>query len=216
MKLIHIKSFFLDLLFPTKCLGCKKEIKSYLCNECIESIPLELSDIPTPHLEHLYAVVNFDHPLLSRCIKELKYRFVKDLAKPLSSIVIKSIEQNDLHLSSPIVIPVPLSHKRFNWRGFNQAELIARHLAEHFGWEIDTNVISRMKTSKPQADIENKEEREMNIKDNFVPAPGIDVSNKDFILIDDVVTTGSTINECAKILKQSGAKSVIGLTIAKG
>jgi ComF family protein len=216
MKLIHIKSFFLDLLFPIKCLGCKKEIKSYLCNECIESIPLEFSDTPTSHLEHLYSVANFDHPLLSRCIKEFKYRFVRDLAKPLSSIIIRSIEQNDLQFNSPIAIPVPLSHKRFNWRGFNQAELIAKHLAEHFDWEIDTNIISRTKTSKPQADIENKEEREVNIRDNFVLVSEINVSNRNFILIDDVTTTGSTINECAKILKQNGAKSVIGFTVARG
>jgi len=145
-------------------------------------------------------------------LKEFKYRFIKDLSQPLAQVIKRMLRENDLVFNSFIAIPVPLSRKRLNWRGFNQAELIAKHL----DWKMNTDIIFRKKSSKPQADIENKEERVMNVEGNFEINSAIDVENRDFILIDDVATTGSTLNECAKILKQSGAKTVIGITIAHG
>ncbi len=211
VKLINIKTYFLDLLFPVSCLGCRKE-GFHLCDKCVDSIPLEISETKTQYLDHLYSATKFDHPLLNRALKEFKYRFVKDLSHPLAQIIRRMVRENNLIFDSPIAIPVPLSKKRLNWRGFNQAELIAKHL----NWGVDTNIISRKKASKPQADIENKEERMINVEDNFEINPGMDVENKNFILIDDVATTGSTLNECAKILKQNGAKTVIGVTIAHG
>jgi ComF family protein len=211
MKLINIKRYFLDLLFPRKCLGCKKE-GAHLCVGCVESIPLEISTKQTQYLDHLYSAANFTHPLLNKAIKEFKYRFVRDLSESLARIVIKMIRECDLNLDSPTAIPIPLSRKRLNWRGFNQAELITQHL----DWEINTNTIFRKKSLRPQADIENREEREANIKDSFELNHKISVEGRDFVLIDDVVTTGSTIDECAKILKQNGAKTVIGVTVAHG
>jgi ComF family protein len=214
MKLINIKTFFLDLLFPIKCLGCEKE-NTFLCEECNDSIPLDLSDTPTMYLDHLYTASDFNHPLLNKVIKEFKYRFVKDLSWPLAWLAIRFVEKNDLQFDSPVLIPVPLSSRRSNWRGFNQAELIARHIAKHFDWTVDTDIICRVRTSKPQADIENKAERKENIKNSF--RINSDKTIKETcILIDDVATTGSTLNECARILKQNGAKNVIGLTIARG
>ncbi len=214
MKPINIKQFFLDLIFPIECIGCKKE-KNYLCNECFDSIPLEILDTSTQYLDGLYSAASFNHPLLNKVIKEFKYRFVKSLVQPLSEITIKMIKQQKLNLFSPIVVPVPLSRKRLNWRGFNQAELIAKYITQYFNWEFDI-LIRRIKYTKPQADIENKEERKKNIKANFEINPGINLKNRDYILIDDVTTTGSTLNECARILKKNGAKNVIGITIAHG
>jgi len=211
MKLINIKTYFLDLMFPIHCLGCKKE-GSHLCDECVDSIPLEISQTRTQYIDHLYSAINFDHPLLNRALKEFKYRFVKDLSQPLAKIVKRMISEKDITLDSLTTIPVPLSKKRMNWRGFNQAELIARHL----DWGVTTNIIFRNKSSKPQADIENKEERMINIKGDFEINPETNVKNKNFVLIDDVATTGSTLNECAKIIKQNGAKTVIGITVAHG
>lgn len=211
MKLINIKTYFLDLLFPVSCLGCKKE-GFHLCSKCADSIPLEISEIETQYLDHLYSATKFDHPLLNRALKEFKYRFVKDLSRPLAQIIKRMLRENNLIFDSPIAIPVPLSKKRLNWRGFNQAELIAKHL----DWGVSTNIISRKKSAKPQADIENKEERAINIEGDFEINSDTNVDNRNFILIDDVATTGSTLNECAKILKQNGAKTVIGITVAHG
>jgi ComF family protein len=211
MKLINIKTYFLDLMFPIHCLGCNKE-GSHLCDDCVDSIPLEISQTRTQYVDHLYSATNFDHPLLNRALKEFKYRFVKDLSQPLAKIIKRMLRENNLVFNYFIAIPVPLSKKRINWRGFNQAELIAKHL----DWGITTNIIFRKKSSKPQADIENKEERSLNVEDNFEINSKIDVKNKNFVLIDDVATTGSTLNECAKIIKQNGAKTVIGITVAHG
>ena len=114
-----------------------------------------------------------------------------------------------------IVIPVPLHKRRFAWRGFNQAQLLSQDLAGKLGLALDQNLVLRVKNTKPQVDL-NREQRKANISDAFALRPDSLVTDKKFLLIDDVVTSGSTMNEIAKLLKKNKAAEVWAAAVAHG
>lgn len=212
MKLINIKKHFLDLLFPIKCIGCSKEFEKYICDKCIHKIPLKEAKLSLPYIDNVYSATDYNGKIISRAIKEMKYGFVKDLAEPLSKILIRYIYKNKLNYNQYIIVPIPLHKKRLNWRGFNQSELLAQNISKYFNWPIK-NLLIKIKHIKPQAQIEDLKLRKENIKDSFrvVGRP-----SQNILLIDDVLTTGSTLIACAKILKEKGAKSITVITLAHG
>ena len=110
-------------------------------------------------------------------------------------------------------MPVPLSKKRLRWRGFNQAELLAEKVAENYGLAMDAANLIRVKHKKPQAKLDEVHRLE-NIKDCFA-WQGSNLNKKNIILIDDVVTTGATLNECAIVLHAAGAAEVWCLVVPK-
>lgn len=113
-----------------------------------------------------------------------------------------------------LIIPVPLHKRRQRWRGFNQAEIIARQLSACFCLDLTLNQLVRQRYTKPQAKL-NTLRRWQSIKGSF-SWQGASLNNQTVFLIDDVATTGATLNECARILKQAGADKVWGLVIARG
>lgn len=110
-----------------------------------------------------------------------------------------------------MLVPVPLSKRRINERGYNQAELIAKPLAEVIGIEYRDDILRRDKNTRHQAGLRNYE-RMTNVRGAFSAADG--AVGKDIIIFDDIYTTGSTIEECAKTLKSAGAGKIIGLTLS--
>ena len=222
-----LKNFLLDLLFPKHCFGCQKE-KTYLCEDCIS-----LLDILNFHrtfkkenLDDLYFALDYkkdsskyENQLTKKLIQNFKYNpFIKNLSRSLSSLIIthfklceKSIpfikEENDF-----IIIPVPLSQKRLKWRGFNQAEEIAKNLSIYLEIPILNNILIKNKDTTFQSKLSN-EERKINLLNTFNCNENME--NKKILLVDDIYTTGSTMEECSKVLKQSKAKEIIGITIAK-
>jgi len=181
-----IIKFIADLLFPIYCLSCKKE-GQWLCDYCLNNI----NDF------------SYNNKLLARAIHLYKYQFIKDLAKPLGKLLAKKA----LNLNYDLIVPVPLHQKRLRWRGFNQAELLAK--------EIDPaktiNALIKIKNTKAQMRLA-KEKRIFNVRDCFVCQDNR-VKDKIILLVDDVKTTGSTLKECSRILKQAGVKKVIPLTL---
>ena len=117
---------------------------------------------------------------------------------------------------NPLLIPVPLSKKRLNWRGFNQAGLLAKDISDAYYMSYRGDILTRTADSKHQADIKVKEDRIHNIRNNFAVTNGALARDRTIILVDDICTTGATLNECAKVLKENGAKKVIGFVIARG
>ena len=161
-------------------------------------------------------------------IKKLKFNFVDDIAPILGRFL--SLYWSGIILNNPVLknsglinnrmddsliylSPLPLSKNRQNWRGFNQSELIAKSFNEDYNYKINYD-LKRIKDTKVQSSL-NEKERAENIKNCFVWA-GQDLKDKVIILVDDVITTGATLNEAARILKDSGAKKVYGLIVAKG
>jgi competence protein ComFC len=223
MSLLNkFRSLFLDLFFPKKCLGCGAP-DTYLCRDCFNKITLverncfKIKDENC--LERVIYAGPYADPLLRELIHALKYRFVKELAEPLSRLMIKTIESFSLHVQINseyfLIVPVPLHKIRERSRGFNQAQLLSERVAEYFKIPLRNDVLKRTKYTAPQAKITNTEKRKENIKNIFFAAPD-EIKGKIVILVDDVITTGATLVEAAKSLKRSGAKEIWALVIAKG
>jgi ComF family protein len=118
--------------------------------------------------------------------------------------------------SNPLLVPVPLHPRRLNWRGFNQSELFAKELADAFQMEMADDVIERTVNTIPQVDIKEREQRLKNLSGIFKILNREKIIGREVLLVDDVCTTGATLNECAKILKANGASKVVALVIARG
>ena len=113
-----------------------------------------------------------------------------------------------------IIIPVPISKKRKKERGYNQSLLIARKISSKEKIKLGDKVISKVKNNNTQSKL-NKEERAENVKNVYKITKDKEIINKNILLIDDIYTTGATLNECSRMLKQAGAKKIDVLTIAK-
>jgi ComF family protein len=209
----------LNLLFPVECLGCNRE-DVYLCKNCLNKIKIydraEPFDHPLKYLDQVLSAADYHQTLLQNTIHCFKFRFIKELAQPLTKILIEFYQQQpkELRLTNPVIIPVPLNKKRFLERGFNQSELMAKIFAGHFGFEFYANTVIRHKNTAHQVGL-TKKQRKTNIKNSFKVIKAVLIKDREIILIDDVVTTGSTLEEIAKVLKEAGAKKIIGLTLAK-
>lgn len=152
-----------------------------------------------------------------KIIKALKFRFAKEVSNDISLHLVNYLKNEiDALPRNVYIVPIPLHKKRQNWRGFNQAEIIAESICERAGGKLVADLLLRVKQTKPQADLDEKERIE-NIRGVFELNPKYQIRNSkiSYVLIDDVYTTGSTIREACKVLKRNGAKVVWGLTVAK-
>lgn len=239
----RIVSFILDTIFPIVCLGCglfsTTNKKKYLCKSCLRLIPIKKDlecigcRIKSPlgktcaecrnwSLDHLFVVSDYKNKVLEKTIKALKYRFVVDLTESIYHLVKRYIyflvkeKHFNIIANDPVIIPVPLHYRRFNWRGFNQAEVIAKIIADITNLKTENTTLIRSSVSRPQAEVSTKSERLENMANQFSVYTNKEIEGKTLLLVDDICTTGATLNECAKILKETGAKKVIGFVIARG
>ncbi len=225
LKKIGLK--LLDLLLPIECVNCQTE-GAYLCGACFEKLKINnygdskilSTNLKAPSLDTIWIAGNYEDPLLKKIIIKYKYNFLEPLDKPLSQFLKNFWEKNLLSLSSQkinqdnfLVIPIPLSKKRLKWRGFNQAELLALNFCAHFNYPLSLN-LKRTKNCPPQVSLSGAE-RQKNLHNAFV-FKGDCLKEKNVLLIDDVATTGTTLNEAALILKKAGAERVEALVLAKG
>lgn len=225
----------LDFLFPKFCLACKKE-GTYLCSECFS----KLETLPAPFCPYcnsrsfdgrickrcrkflfgFIAVGLYGNELLRKLIDTFKYNFVKELANPLAFLIFKFLKENPEieFFKNPLdfkILPIPLYPRRLRWRGFNQAEKIALELSSLLKIPVENNVLLKIKSTKPQVGLKREERRE-NIKGVFKVLKQGEIKNKKIILLDDVATTLSTLEEAAKALREAGIKKIWGLVVAKG
>ena len=224
----------LDIIFPVKCISCGKNREDF-CIKC-------LSDSPPAERETakwIFPVYDYRHPPIKKALWLLKYKGKKRLAKNFAEIIYEKIleELSDLsrmeNFNNIILIPIPLSNKRLRERGYNQAELIckelvkinnirsagAKALTDRYGvyLKLENDILIKTKETKRQAHIENRKKRLENILGSFSIKNGeqnTKLKNRNIILIDDITTTGATLNEAKKILKQAGARKVIAFTVA--
>src|SRR3989339_768561 len=196
----------LAVLFPQKCLGCKKE-NEILCPNCL----LKISRPDTPYLNGVHIAANYQDMVLKKALWMLKYQGIKQLAKPLAELIRERIWKK-LETENWLVVPVPLSKNKLRRRGYNQAELIARELPGN----VRADVLFKKFHTKSQVEVKDKEERLANIIGSFEVRNPEKIKGKKIILIDDVLTTGATMREAKKVFKQAGAKKVVGVVVARG
>jgi ComF family protein len=213
--IFQIKKFFLDTIFPIECLGCARE-GEWLCDECLSKIRPDGHFLRGEFLDKIFTFYSYDSELLKIAIHGLKYKFIEDLTLPLGALLISEMEKIKDRIGKPdFLIPVPLHKKRLLERGFNQSELLALKIFERFGWLAERGALVRSRKTEPQVSLDGKGRKE-NIKDAFSVVEVSKILNKKIVLLDDVFTTGATMEECARVLKDAGAKEVIGVALAKG
>jgi len=237
-----MKKLILDLLFPVNCLGCGQE-GQFICPACFEKMPSNRKrplKFSSSALTDLIVASDYNYTLVKQAIHRYKYDFVKDLAESLGQLMVRSLNvilsDSEESFKNILLIPVPLHKKRLRWRGFNQAEFLAQKISQGLKIPLINNILIRAKYRLPQMAIKSSQERKENIKQAFQLNPQIksqgqsflpsgtvpdplslsDIKNKTIILIDDVCTTGATLEECAKALKPLQPKQIWGLVVAQG
>lgn len=204
-------NFLLDIIFPKYCFGCNKE-GSYWCLDC-QAQPFKqwngrLALVGDQYFSDFFCVGDYEDKTLGQLIKACKYRFVKELTASLGKLLAAELQKRNL---SGTIVPVPLSKRRQQWRGFNQAAEISQIAATIINCPYQ-ECLKRIKHKKAQAKL-SEAKRLLNMKDCFLATAKVP---QRVILIDDVVTTGATVNECAKILRQAGSQEIFVAALAKG
>ena len=206
-----------NILFPTVCGICGKIDKNPLCSICSKKIKklicAETQEVQDKNfLEHAY-VFKYDGIIREKLIN-YKFNEQSYLHETFSNIIIKNEKICRFIKNYDIIIPVPIHKKRYKQRGYNQTELIARKIAQKLDITMVTDVLQKEINNKPQSDL-SKIERVQNIKNVYTVQNSQKIKNKAILIIDDIYTTGNTVNECSKMLKQAGANKIAVLTIAK-
>ncbi|MFC1756933.1 ComF family protein [Patescibacteria group bacterium] len=178
-----------------------------------------MNSLPFPEATDpdVLSAVSYASPIIKKALWTLKYKKAKRVAKPLAQLIHKRLLLKNLE-SKWIIIPIPLSKKRYRERGFNQAELIAKHLSDISNKTllIYSNVLYKNRHTISQVNIKNREKRLKNLKGVFVVKNTKIIKNKNILLLDDVSTTGTTIKEAKKALEKSGTNKVVGIVVASG
>lgn len=193
---------------------CEKISKSYLCNKCKLKLKriLKLNTITYKDKyfdSHTY-LFKYEEGIRDKLLK-YKFRDYSYLYKFFSEIVINNC---NLKSNYDIILPVPIHKKRKQKRGYNQSELIAKEIAKNINIEYSNKVLIKVVNTVPQSTL-NQTQRMNNVLGIYKVTNSQMIDKKRILLIDDIFTTGSTVNECAKVLKQNGAQSINILTIAK-
>jgi competence protein ComFC len=218
-----------DSFFPRRCVGCGK-VGGFLCSDCLGRLPRllaplcpncgrpQVSGIICPdcrrrqtNIDGIRSPFRFEE-VIRKAIHELKYRNLKTISPRLSELLADYLKSNPL--PGDALVCVPLHPRRLRERGYNQSDLLARDLGKCIDLPVIEDCLIRVKQAQPQVRVGSVEERRRNVADAF-NCRDEKVSGKQIILIDDVCTSGATLESCAAALKRKGAVSVWGLTLAR-
>jgi ComF family protein len=210
MMLFRWIDHLLSLLLPDRCVGCG-QLGALLCDACRRRLVAYDGDLPrvADQLTGVQVAYVFDGPL-RHAVHELKYRSRQRMARPLGALLADHLRAHPLPCDA--LIPVPLHPHRLAERGFNQAELLAREVAGATGLPIIVGPLVRIRATRQQALLDTTGRIE-NVAGAFVwqgPPPPARV-----VLVDDVLTTGATVNACAQALRAGGARDVYALALAR-
>lgn len=213
------------IIFPAKCLSCGKSGVD-MCLMCLADSPIAERE----SAKWIFPVYDYRHPPIKKALWMFKYKGKKRLASVFAEILYEKIleELSDLvvmeNFREPILIPIPLSKKRYRERGYNQAELVCRELIkisnlryrvdEKLNLKSENDILIKPKETTHQARIHNRSERLKNVVGFFDLKNKELIKNRNIILIDDITTTGATLTEAKKVLKQAGARKIIAFTVA--
>ena len=229
--LTDLYSGLMDLVYPPFCLVCEAAGPDYLCAKCIERIdvidppycrkcglPCETS-VCHDCREHEFvfecarSVGTFDGAL-RQAIHALKYKRYVVIADPLGELMARHFPSTHLAGQIDVVVPIPIHRSRLIERGFNQAEELSRKFCRRCRLALEPDALEKPEETRHQVDLP-KDKRAQNLRDAFKVKSAYKIRGKRVLLVDDVFTTGSTLDEAAKILMNAGAKSVCAYTLAR-
>ena len=225
-------------LFPHFCLGCGEEGK-LLCNNCIEHEGAHLSGVfwcsvcgtPSPwgqtcldcreqsEFEAVVSMAIYGRPIPQRLLQVWKYQSVTEAGEILSDLFQNFLHRNQamikLFFRGAEIVPVPLHPFRLAERGFNQAEDVAKSLSSVSGLPVRKDLLKRRWQWKKQATISDEAKRSVNAAGTVTIRSSVSVPER-IVLVDDVMTTGATLNLCARELKKAGCQKVYAITVLRG
>ncbi len=229
-------NLIMDEMYPSdyKCLMCHKEMNSNtlysFCDDCMSKLPFNIDrhcikcgepiggmgeycihcKNEKPLFKKNISVFLFKNPI-DVFVRKLKFDNQKYLGKTLGNFIASEVVK--MSVDFDIVLPVPLSDKRRHQRGYNQSELLCIPLKEKLGLNVESGVLIKTRHTLSQSTL-SRNQRIENLKDSFAVVDKSKVKGKTILLVDDVFTTGTTINECTKTLLNAGAKEVYSVTLA--
>lgn len=207
-----------NLLFPKKhiCLFCREKngsINGYICKDCYEN--LEVLDkeinIDSPYIKKAYYSLSYNRFIREK-VKDYKYNGKNYLCKPFGEIMLRTIKNKEIDKDIDVILYVPTHRRKEALRGYNQAEILADYISKVLGKPLLKNNLVKIRWTKEQSHS-NKIDRIINLKDSFRIKQPNEIEGKKILLIDDIVTTGVTMEECSRVIINSGAKKVIGLAL---
>lgn len=235
---------WLDWLYPPRCRACRGRIAGSdaqcfcaaclahvqpvghpMCNRCGRPYPDAAGDdhlcgVCLDHPPRFAAARAWacypredDHPLRA-VVQKFKYGRKVSLGKPLGRLIAHGCAEFLAAVPADLIVPVPLHPKRLRWRGFNQSLILGQAVSRAYAMPIDPFVLQRRRETAAQTQLA-EDERRRNVRGAFALNPERSVEGRCVLLIDDVYTSGATVNECSRTLKQGGAKEVYVLTLAR-
>lgn len=237
-----LKPFFISLLnvlFPPLCHVCREFIPDagdiHICHHCRQRMPLIESPVCTicgtpfagagedhicgpcvkerPHFDSARSAFVYDGPC-RELVHSFKYHNKTHLRRPLALLTLEQLAEFIDPRSHDLIMPVPLHRKRLRSRGFNQAVLLGELISKRSGLRMDRDSLKRVRWTEPQVNL-SAEQRRTNVKNAFSVHKPEQLKGAGILLVDDVLTTGSTVDECSRVLKSSGAARVSVLTVAR-
>lgn len=217
----------INLLFPEKCIFCGEILKKKsdgisICNRCFSSIsfiPKTFYNTNTKFKYELYfekVICACEYTgIVKKAILRYKFFGKSNYYKTFSNLLFNSIKKIVNEECIDAIISVPLNKNRELDRGYNQAKLISKQLSKKLMIPEMSRCLVRVKNTKSQS-LLNKRERKLNVKGAFQVRSFLNIKGKTILLIDDILTTGFTLNECSRVLKEAGVNKIIVAVVASG
>lgn len=207
MNLSGILSKILDFLYYRTCYICSKKCEDIsLCEDCLDKIYSNMKFRKANKFgTTIFSAAPYENELL-KIIRALKYHKKKEFKKILADLIISAIENYNLELNDFVICPVPIHKNRFKRRKYNHMELVAQDVAKKFTLEVNTTLLTRIKDTQPLYKLSVPERKEA-INGAFVASE--EIKGKKILLLDDIVTSGTTINELANIILKNEPKELV-------
>lgn len=230
-RILSLLENITNILFPPRCVFCENIITGdnnfecrkchasdfligdNICIKCGRDIDQCMCSDDVLHFDRCIAPFYFTD-IIRESIHDFKFRGRLDKCKGYSRLMHRCIVDKYSEISFDCVVPVPMYYKKQRIRGYNQSELLSKNIAKLLDIPVVSNCIHKIKDMTPQHELKDGNRFE-NIANTFYISNKTYIFGKNIIVVDDVLTTGSTLSECAKILKQFGAKSVYAVVIAE-
>ena len=177
----------------------------FMCGDCRKTLP---------YFDRTFTAGYYED-VLKEAIHQFKFQQKTRLGKHLAQLLVAQIPMSLDMSHYDIILPVPLHKTRQRQRGYNQSAILAKYVARHYQRKLMLNNLIRIRDTSAQSLVKGRRERKNNVKNAFhVKFPSL-IHHRHVVLIDDVFTTGATVNECSKVLKKAGARSVLVLTLSR-